>query len=340
MKDELADEENAPITFGELFSGAGGMSLGLKQAGFKPLWAIDSNKDACETYKNMIGAHVIQSNVELEDFTSLEKVDGLAFGFPCNDFSIVGKQSGINGYFGQLYKQAVRAIEEINPKWFIAENVPGLLSSGNGHIMDLFAAAGDGYNMSVNMYHFDEYGVPQKRNRIIAVGIRRDLDLNFIPPQKTHDDPITASEALNGVEIVNANNELPRHTKKVTEMLSYIPPGENVWCDQVPEEYRLKSNVPMSLIYRRLHPDKPSYTIVASGGGGTHGYHYSEPRALTNRERARLQTFPDDFVFSGGTQSVRKQIGMAVPPLGAKVIGDALFKTLIGQHYNSSRRVI
>ena len=91
----------------------------------------------------------------------------------------------------------------------------------------------------------------------------------------------------------------------------------------------------ISQIYRRLHPDKPSYTVTGSGGGGTHVYHYEEPRALTNRERARLQTFPDDFIFEGTKESVRKQIGMAVPVRGAQVVFEALFKTLSGKSYPS-----
>lgn len=323
------------MTFGELFSGAGGMSLGLKQAGFTPKWAFDSDKDACLTYNNMIGDHADCMKIEHVDFSMQPNINGLAFGFPCNDFSIVGEQKGTSGYFGGLYQYGVEAINALHPEWFIAENVPGLISSGNGSIMQEFSNAGIGYNMSVHMYKFEEYGVPQLRRRVIGVGIRSDLQLNFRPPEPTHQNPISSRMALMGVESVIHNNEIPRHTKRVSEMLSYIPPGENVWYEQLPEEYRIKGNVKMSLIYRRLHPDFPSYTIVASGGGGTHGYHYEECRALTNRERARLQSFPDDFVFSGNTQSVRKQIGMAVPPLGAKIIGEALLKTLTGQSYNS-----
>jgi DNA (cytosine-5)-methyltransferase 1 len=158
--------------------------------------------------------------------------------------------------------------------------------------------------------------VPQKLWRVIGVGIRRDLGLVFMPPAPTHAKPVTVSEALRGVESVQANNELPRHFSKVVELLNSIPPGENCWYEGVPEHLRLNvPNVRMSLIYRRLHPDQPAYTVVGSGGGGTHSYHHEEPRALTNRERARLQSFPDGFVFVGSSQSVRRQIGMAIPRL-------------------------
>ena len=119
-------------------------------------------------------------------------------------------------------------------------------------------------------------------------------------------------------------------------MLNHIPPGGNAWHEQIPEHLRLNvEKVRMSQIYRRLHPDQPAYTVTGSGGGGTHGYHWEEPRALTNRERARIQTFPDHYVFVGPKEMVRKQIGMAVPPKGAAVIFEAVLRTLAGIDYPS-----
>ncbi len=314
------------------------MAYGLRAAGFQPTWAVDWAEDACETYRRMIGPHAICDKVENVDFSALERVNGLAFGFPCNDFSIVGKKKGVDGYFGGLYRYAEKALSEVQPDWFIAENVPGLLSKGGNSIMDDFANAGPGYRVSVHLFKFEEYGVPQKRWRVIGVGIRKSLGLTYLPPAPTHPKPVTARQALRDVEKIRFNNELPRHRAKVIEMLESIPPGENCWHDAVPEHLRLNvPNVRMSLIYRRLHPDQPAYTVVGSGGGGTHTYHYEHPRALTNRERARLQSFPDDFIFTGSTQSVRKQIGMAVPPLGAQRIGEALMKLLNGEGYDSVR---
>lgn len=330
-------EERAGLfRFGELFAGAGGMAYGLREAGLEPVWAVDREPDACETYATMIGGHGICANVEDVDFGAQEPVSGLAFGFPCNDFSMVGERKGTDGYFGALYKFAEKAIEEIRPDWFVAENVPGLMASGGRDIMQEFASSGLGYNLSVHLFRFEEYGVPQRRWRVIGVGVRADLEKEFRPPAPTHATPIGAREALRGVESVSSHNEMTRHSEKVVRLLSAIPPGDNCWSPEVPLDLRLNvEKVRMSLIYRRLHPDEPSYTVVAAGGGGTHGYHFEEPRALTNRERARLQSFPDDFVFAGGTASVRKQIGMAVPPLGAKVIGEALVRTLLGIEYES-----
>ena len=130
------------------------------------------------------------------------------------------------------------------------------------------------------------------------------------------------------------NNEKTKQSAQVVERLKYIKPGQNAFTADIPEELQLKvKGAKISQIYKRLDPDKPSYTITGSGGGGTHVYHWSEDRALTNRERARLQTFPDDYVFEGSKESVRKQIGMAVPAEGAKIIFEAVLKTFAGIPY-------
>lgn len=323
-------------TVGELFSGPGGMGYGLKQAGIEPLWAIDNDSDACDTYERNVGGHVIAKDIEKIIFSDLPSPAGLAFGFPCNDFSQVGEQEGIDGYFGGLYQYAAQALDVIEPDWFIAENVPGMLQNGGGHIMEEFANSGSGYRLTVHMYKFEDYGVPQKRHRVIAVGIREGLDTTFKPPAPTHEEPVTAKEALEGVEDVPHNNVKTNHPKQVVERLKHIPEGENAWHPNVPEHLQL--NVPncrLSVIYRRLDRSEPSYTVTGSGGGGTHMYHYEDPRALTNRERARLQAFPDDFVFEGGKEAIRRQIGMAVPPLAAEQIGKALLNTLTGIDYES-----
>jgi DNA (cytosine-5)-methyltransferase 1 len=322
--------------FGELFCGAGGMAFGLKSAGFQPTWAVDADEWACETYAAQIGDHVERARVEAVDFNRTPLVGGLAFGFPCNDFSMVGERKGTDGYFGGLYKEAARALEEVRPDWFIAENVPGLVGAGCDEIMQEFANSGPGYRLAVHLYKFEEYGVPQKRSRVIGVGVRKDLGVDFKPPAPTHLKPVTVEEALKDVDLVPDNAEYTKHHDKVIRMLEAIPEGENAWHEDVPEDLRLNvPNVRLSLIYRRLKADQPAYTVVGSGGGGTHMYHWKEPRALTNRERARIQSFPDEFIFSGPKEAVRKQIGMAVPPRGAQVIGEALSKCFLCEQYKS-----
>lgn len=128
--------------FGELFSGAGGLSLGLIRSGMQSVWAVDSSEDACATYQSMIGGHVICSKVEDVDFSALAEVAGLAFGFPCNDFSLVNNRKGTVGYFGGLYVYAEQALRMFKPVWFVAENVPGMMSVGGDSILKRFADCG------------------------------------------------------------------------------------------------------------------------------------------------------------------------------------------------------
>jgi len=149
---------------------------------------------------------------------------------------------------------------------------------------------------------------------------------------------MTAQQALEVPPIPkdSLNQELTKQSTVVIERLKLIKPGENVWNANLPDYLKLNvKGARLSQIYKRLHPDKPSYTITGSGGGGTHGYHWKEPRALTNRERARIQTFPDDFVFSGSKESARKQLGMAVPPKMSEIIFGSILKTFAGGEYIS-----
>jgi DNA (cytosine-5)-methyltransferase 1 len=324
-------------TFADLFSGAGGLSLGLVRAGFVPLWAVDSDSWACATYRRNIGPHVICRDIREVDFRALPRPSGIAGGFPCNDWSVVGTRAGDSGRFGILFTEFVRALDETRPLWFLAENVPGLLADRRGEaVLRAFAATGPGYAVSVHLYRFEQYGVPQRRHRVVAVGVRLSEGRVFMPPAPTHSVPVTAEEALRGVEAARHNNERIQHPPRVVRRLERIPEGGNAW--DIAHEDGVGLNVRacrLSLIYRRLRRDEPAYTVVGSGGGGTHMYHYAEPRALTNRERARLQSFPDEFVFEGPPGAVRRQIGMAVPPLAAEAIGRALAAFLAGQPHPS-----
>lgn len=342
--------------FGELFSGPGGMALGAHLAAqrlgvlLEHAWANDYDSSTCATYiRNIPGASttsVVDSDVTKLDIESLEPIDGFAFGFPCNDFSQVGEQKGTDGKFGPLYTYGVQVLDKFSPQWFIAENVGGLRSSNEGSaflkILSELSKAGayGGYQIVPHLYKFEEYGVPQARHRILIVGIRKDLDLEYSVPSTTPFDDIdvSASTALTTPPIAEdaPNHELTKQHPRVIERLQNIKPGQNAFNSDLPENLKLKvSGATISQIYRRLHPDKPSYTVTGSGGGGTHVYHWKEPRALTNRERARLQTFPDTFIFEGSKENVRRQIGMAVPVKGAQVVFEALFKTLLSIPYES-----
>lgn len=340
----------------ELFCGPGGLSLGAMFASakdingnsykIKPVWANDIDENTCKTYTKNIHngdpSHVLCAPVETVDFRKMPPFDVLAFGFPCNDFSVVGEQKGFNGKYGPLYTYGIKAINIYNPRWFIAENVNGLQSANNGmafeKILNDLEKSGSGYNLTPHLYKFEEYGVPQTRHRIVIIGIRKDLNLKFkVPAPITANSYITAKEAIENPPIAKdaSNNEITAQGKLVIERLKYIPPGENVWYSGVPQHLRLNvKSAKMSQIYKRLHPNRPSYTITGSGGGGTHGYHWKDNRALTNRERARIQTFPDDFIFEGSKESVRKQIGMAVPPKGVQSIIEAVLKTFADIKYD------
>jgi len=352
-----SDKKTKNIVFrlAELFCGPGGLGIGAgfanasnkkgERYGVKSVWANDIDEDSCETYaRNIHGgdrSNVVCSPVEDIDFEKTPHFDALAFGFPCNDFSVVGKQKGFDGKFGPLYTYGVKVINIHNPKWFMAENVSGLQSANEGNafqtILEDLENAGEGYNLTTNLYKFEEYGVPQKRHRVVIVGIRKDLGLEFkVPAPTTQDKYINVKSIFENPPISKdaPNNEATRQSALVVERLKHIPPGENAWYEGIPEHLRLNvKGAKMSQIYKRLHPDKPSCTVTGSGGGGTHGYHWGENRALTNRERARIQTFPDDFVFKGSKESVRKQIGMAVPPKGARVVVEAILKTFAGIPY-------
>ncbi|WP_283154145.1 DNA cytosine methyltransferase [Guptibacillus hwajinpoensis] len=341
---------------GELFCGPGGLSLGAQRPlivsntgeEFKVTheWANDIDENTLETFKrNISKKNIIPGDVREIDLTSLPDIDALAFGFPCNDYSIVGETKGMDGEYGPLYSYGVKVIELQNPDWFIAENVGGLQSANEGQaflkiLEDMENAGKYGYNLTPHLYKFEEYGIPQARHRIIIVGIRKDKSLEFKVPKPTHvgrSSWKTSKQAIENPPINEDafNHDFTRHNSKVVEMLAHIPQGGNAWSDEIPEHLRLNvKGAKLSNIYKRLHPDLPAYTVTGSGGGGTHMYHYDNCRALTNRERARLQTFPDDFEFIGGKESVRKQIGMAVPPDAAEIIIEAILKTFAEIEYD------
>lgn len=356
-----------PIKFqkiGELFSGPGGGGLGASMAKIelenevvrlRHVWATDYDKDSCDTYSQNMHHYenIIErfnfnqpikvvcddvNNLDLEESDSFERVDGLLFGFPCNDFSLVGESKGFDGKFGPLYKNGIRVLNRTDqPDWFLAENVGGITSANEGRAFKqiLSEMKGAGYVLTAHKYRFEEYGVPQARHRVIVVGIKADLGKQFNVPAITG-DVVTAGEALAGIPASASHQERTKQSATVVERLKCIKPGENAWNAHLPEHLKLKvKGAKLSQIYKRLEKDKPSYTITGSGGGGTHVYHWDEPRALTNRERARLQTFPDWYNFSGSKESVRKQIGMAIPPAGVKIICEAILKTLNDISYNS-----
>lgn len=362
---------------GELFSGPGGMALGARLAAravagveLRHAWANDYDFDTCRTYRRNIlvpeygevakvveasaelpphGGGIVHQNVHDLDIDALGDIEGFAFGFPCNDYSLVGEWKGLSGTYGPLYSYGVKVLASKRPKWFVAENVSGLRGANEGRafkqILEHLQQPDDGlvYKIVPHLYSFDDYGVPQRRQRIVIVGIREDVDREFrVPsPDIYRGVNVSAGRSLTSppIDLYAPNHEFTRQSDDVKKRLSYIRPGEHAFSPRVlevlPERLKIKTKTTISTTYKRLEPNKPAYTVTGGGGGGSHMYHWSANRALTNREKARLQSFPDDFVFEGLKDSVRKQVGMAVPVKGAEAIFTALFKSLARISYPS-----
>ena len=340
---------------GELFCGPGGIACGAMNAKsadgtytVEHAWANDYDADTCETYRKNICPDnpdsVYCGDVRELDIKALGDIDAFCYGFPCNSFSNVGKHQGFeNKKFGQLYWYVIEVLKEYQPKWFVAENVYGIRSAGSGDfeiILEDMRAAG--YRLNVNLYKSEQYGIPQTRHRVIIVGIRNDLPIEYkVPdPAMYKDVDISSGTALSNIPSNAPNNEIRKLTKNVVRRLSYIMPGENIWQaeerlgSEFPEELKIHTKTKISQIYRKLDPNKPAYTVTAAGGGGTFMYHWTD-RELTNRERARIQTFPDNYEFVGNYSSVRKQIGMAVPCKLSEIVISAILNCFAGIDYPS-----
>lgn len=338
---------------GELYCGPGGIACGALRSrssdgkyAIQHEWANDYDEDTCNTYRKNICPDnpdsVYHEDVRNLDIKALGPIDAFCFGFPCNSFSTVGKHQGLaNEKFGQLYWYGIEVLREYHPKWFIAENVSGIQSAGSGDFQVILQDMREsGYRLNVNLYKAEQYGIPQTRHRVIIVGIREDLPIEFhVPdPAQYRNCDVTSRTALSNIPATATNNEIRKLKQTVTRRLSFIQPGENVWQaeerlgDAFPKELRINTKTKISQIYKKLDPNKPAYTVTASGGGGTFMYHWTD-RELTNRERARIQTFPDSYEFVGKYSSVRKQIGMAVPCRLSEIVITAILNSFAGIDY-------
>ncbi|MEI7669088.1 MAG: DNA cytosine methyltransferase, partial [Pseudomonadota bacterium] len=314
---------------------------------YETIWANDINKWAVDTFRKNIGDIITCGDIEEinPNSSKIPDCDLILGGFPCQDFSMIWKRPGLNGERGNLYKSFLRFVDAKRPKAFVAENVKGLLTANNKEaikkIISDFENIAPGYIVNVQLYNFAEYGVPQFRERVLIVGIRADTGFQFKHPSPTHGINgkqyyVTAGDALIGVEKVKYNNEHMNISPKTTEKLKLIGEGGNF--TDIPKEHPLYVKGMISHVYRRIHRNEPAKTIIAAGGGGTWGYHYPEPRPLTNRERARLQSYPDDFVFEGSIAEVRRQIGNSVPPVGVWELAKALKPLFQGNYKKEDLR--
>lgn len=334
------------LRLGELYCGPGGLACGALRSqsndgkyGLVHAWANDYDPDTCKTYtKNICPDNpetVHCGDVRELQISELGEIDAFAYGFPCNSFSQVGEHKGLeNEKFGQLYWYGVEVLRAYKPKFFVAENVSGIRSAGFDIILKDLQDCG--YKLVSHLYKAEEYGIPQTRHRVIIVGIRDDIEVDYRVPAPITGADTSSETALSKIPKDAPNNEIRKLSDKVTKRLSLIKPGENIWqaeeAGRIPDELKIHTKTRISQIYRKLDPKKPAYTVTAAGGGGTFMYHWTD-RELTNRERARLQTFPDDYEFIGNYSSVRKQIGMAVPCKLSEIVMTAILNSFAGIEY-------
>ena len=330
--EELSVSRNA-ITAIELFAGAGGLALGLEQAGITTLQYVEFDKACCETLRaNRPDWNVVCDDIHNVDFTQYHgKVDIVTGGFPCQAFSFAGKKLGFEDTRGTLFHEFARCVKEVQPKIFLAENVRGLVSHDNGRTLQTIISVLEalGYRTQQKILNAAYYGVGQKRERIVIIGIRNDLDITFEYPI-ADERMTTLREALKdcppspGVE----------YSEKKRKVLALVPPG-GCWID-LPEEIA-KDFMGASYysgggrrgMARRISWDEPCLTLTCSPSQKqTERCHPDETRPFTVREYARIQSFPDDWRFCGGIGDQYKQIGNAVPVEMARRVGVQLVKAI------------
>ena len=302
-----------------LFSGAGGLDLGFKLAGFDLVWANDFDKDAVETYRANIDKHCVCADISEVSTDDIPDCDVMIGGFPCQGFSMANTKRNVLDKRNTLYLQYIRVLKAKKPKFFVAENVKGILTLGKGEVIKAIVSdfAEVGYKVVYRLLNAADYGVPQTRQRVIIVGVRNDLDVEFSYPKPTNSK--------------NGENGLPRWVS-VREAIDGLPDPDGPDADTVPNnEYSQYKVKPRNYTGHRVtDPDKPSPTILArgNGGGGVVAIpHYNGLRRMTVRESATVQTFPIDFVFHGTRGSCYRQIGNAVPVLLARQIAFQIMRS-------------
>jgi DNA (cytosine-5)-methyltransferase 1 len=312
---KLSIRKRAKYSAVSMFSGCGGMDLGFtggfkifgrnyEELPFDIVWANDINSAACSTYKRNIGKEIHCGDVWKALRTLPKKADVLIGGFPCQDISVNGKRAGANGARSGLYRAMVEAIKRVQPKVFVAENVKGLLLKYN--VDSLKQVLGDfeglGYKVHFQLYCAADYGVPQTRERVFFVGTAKGLD-PFLPPRPERSAAkwMTAKQAIGDLESLERSEDL-----------------NHVWshANKSPEQGN-----------RRLLPQRAAYTIRAECHGNIQ-FHYKHPRRISMRDAARIQSFPDNFIFESGLRQIERQVGNAVPPILAWHIAKSILRCL------------
>jgi len=317
-------------TFIEVCAGAGGLSTGFINAGFTPLLLNENLPVACETLKKNHPHATLHSKSMTELDLSTYTVDVLMGGVPCQSFSHAGERRGMDDPRGQLVVAFYRLVQQCQPKIFFIENVKGLTTHAKGetlkNIVALFSS--DGYTVQHKVLNAVDYGVPQKRERVFIVGTKPGIVFKF--PEKLETPKVTLRSVLADVP-KSAGAVYPEAKRAV---MALVPAG-GCWVDlpkEVKEAYMgncLKAGGGKRGMARRLSMDEPCLTLTTSPAQKqTERCHPTEIRPLTVREYARIQTFPDDYAFSGSTAAQYKQIGNAVPVKLAEAMAASVLKSI------------
>ena len=324
------------ITYVDLFAGVGGLSLGFEKESFESVFSIDFDRDTCKTYRRNFPDNTLLEK-DIKDLTKKEildlaedgEVDVIVGGTPCQGFSMAG---GIGRKFiddprNHLFREFARVVEILSPKFFVIENVARVFNHNKGKTREEILGLFDdlGYRTDCKVLNSADYGVPQIRSRIFFIGNRLGLANEF--PKKTVEKHKTVGEVIAKLPRLESggssripNHVAMNHSAQMLEKMYYVSNGGS--RADIPSDIRPKSGDVRK--YIRYDSDKPSVCIT---GDMRKVFHYDQNRALTVRELARIQTFPDDFVFDGTRISQQMQVGNAVPP----VLAQALAKTVKNQ---------
>lgn len=313
------NDETVRFTVISLFAGCGGMDLGFlggfdflgtyyPKLGFDIIWANEINDKACATYRDNLGNHIVKGDIweQIDNDNIPKSADVVIGGFPCQDISINGKMAGaINGKRSGLYRAMVEVVRRVKPKIFIAENVKGLLLRTNkeslAQVLKDFSDLG--YSVSYRLYHAADYGVPQSRERVFIVGTLPAINFTHPASILTEQEYITARQAIQDLEDLPENEEF-----------------SHIWS---------RANPSAEQGNRRLQADRVGYTIRAECHGNIQ-FHYNQERRISMREAARIQSFPDNFIFHSKLRETERQLGNAVPPVLAWHIAYSVKKALTG----------
>lgn len=340
--DALTFMKRKKPTIISLFAGCGGMDLGFIDAGYEVVWANDFDKDAVLTYRKNVG-EIDGRNIKEVKLEEVPSADILLAGFPCQPFSNAGKRRGVDDARGTLFLDTLKIIRAKQPKVVVFENVRGLLSikDSNGkklidRIVKELSKSGKnykGYTVKYELLSASDYEVPQNRHRVFVIGVRKDIENSFSFPAKVPKKNLTLRHVLSDLPEKDPNDEHWVLSPQSKDLIIHIPPGGS-W-KSIPDKYlpprlkRIKDNMRRyhaPNFYRRFSPDEICGTITAAGTPENSGIvHPHENRRYTVREIARIQSFPDWFVFHSASLSGKyKIIGNAVPPKFAFHIAKAI----------------